>query len=320
MPEIKLYKKEEIIEKLSSDGVSKTDAEITADVMTVADKCGVLTHGSKMLPTYIKKLSENGFNLNPDFKVIRETNSFAVLDGDNSIGFVSAVYSMEYAKRKAKENGMFTVFSRNNNTFGPAFYYPLLAAKSGMIGIISSNSPAQMAPIGGREKMLGTNPFAAAIPIADKDPIIIDMASSIVAKSRFAYYKEQGKKLPDGWALDENGEPTNDPDSAIKGFIMPMAGHKGYAIAMLIDILSGVMSGAAYLDTVGRFYTDSKNGMNVGFMCTVIDPYAVLGEEYDERIKDFEEKLRNTKTIKDNIITLPGDRKHRAFKQNEEKL
>ena len=83
-----------------------------------------------MLPTYIKRLSENGFNLKPDFKVIRETNSFAVLDGDNSIGFVSAVHSMEYAKRKAKENGMFTVFSRNNNTFGPAFYYPLLAAKT----------------------------------------------------------------------------------------------------------------------------------------------------------------------------------------------
>ena len=320
MPEIKLYKKEEIIKSLIDCGVEKKDAETAAEVMVTADKCGVLTHGSKMLPTYIKKLSSGGFNLKPEFKIIRETNSFAVMDGENALGFVSAVRGMEYAIKRAKENGMFTLFSKNNNTFGPAFYYPLLAAKSGMIGIISSNSPAQMAPIGGIEKMLGTNPFAAAIPIKGKEPIIIDMATSIVAKSKFAEYRDLGKKLPDGWALDENGEPTNDPDSAIKGFVLPMAGHKGYAIAMLIDILSGVLSGAAYLNKVGRFYTESENGMNVGFMCTVIDPYAVLGEDYDLRINDFEQTLRNTKTLNDSTITLPGDRKHKAFRQNEENI
>jgi LDH2 family malate/lactate/ureidoglycolate dehydrogenase len=224
---------------------------------------------------------------------------------------------MNYAIEKAKEVGVFQIFSKNNNTVGPAFYYPLQASEQGLIGILLSNSPAQMAPIGGKEKMLGTNPFSAVIPVPGEAPIIIDMATSVVAKSKFKQYKEAGETLPDGWALDKSGNPTNDPDEGIQGLIQPMAGYKGYAISMLIDILSGVISGAAYLNKVGRFYTEDGSGMNVGFCCIAIDPMVVMGDEYKSTINDFVKVLRNSKKAGKNEISLPGDRRIKAKRLNE---
>ena len=298
--------KQEVICKLFNNGVSKEHAEIIADCFVTADIYGVTTHGVAILPTHIKRIQQGNYNLFPKMRVVRETSAFAVVDGDNAIGPVSATFCMRYAIDKCKQSGIYTVFSRNNNTFGPAFYYPLIAAKEGFIGIALSNSPAQMAPFGGKEKMIGTNPFSIVIPNGN-EPIILDMATSVVAKSKFKEYKEAGKQLPDGWALNANGEPTIDPDEAINGLIMPMAGFKGYGIAMMIDILSGVLSGAAYLNKVGRFYTESKNGMNIGFQFTVIDPKQVLGEEYDNIIAEYVSLLRNSKRIEGKTIILPGD-------------
>lgn len=303
-------KKQEIIKTLMEYGVSQTQCEIIADVMVTADSFGVKSHGSKMLDAHIKKLKNGGYNLYPNFKIIRENAAFSVIDGDNSFGFVCADYCMKYAVEKAKTSGMFCVFSKNNNTFGPAFYYPYLVSKEKMIGIVFSNSPAQMAPIGGKEKMLGTNPFAAVIPVPGKEPIIIDMATSIVAKSRFKQYKEAGLKLPNGWALDRDGNPTNDPDEGIRGLVQPMAGFKGYSIALLIDVLSGVLSGASFLNKVNRFYSEDSKGMDVGFCCIAIDPYEVLGEEYDSRITEFVELLRNSDNIEGMDICIPGDDRH----------
>lgn len=295
-----------IIKELTENGVPREQAEIVADCFSTADSYGVTTHGGAILPSHIQRIQRGGYNLSPMLKVLRETAAFAVIDGDNAIGPVAATFCMRYAIEKCKNSGMFTVFSRNNNTFGPAFYYPLLAAREGLIGIACSNSPAQMAAIGGKEKMLGTNPFSIVIPTND-EPIILDMATSVVAKSKFKEYKSAGRALPEGWALDADGKPTTDPDEALRGLILPMAGFKGYGISMMIDILSGVLSGAAYLDKVGRFYSESGACMNVGFYFVVIDPKQILGEEYDEVIHDFVSRLRNSKPIEGCSILLPGD-------------
>lgn len=299
--------KGEICDELINAGVCHEHANIIGDCFATADLYGVFTHGGAVLPNHLKRVKNGSYNLSPKFIVERETTAFAVIDGDNAIGPVSADYCMKYAVEKSKESGVFFVFSRNNNTFGPAFYYPLKAAEKGYIGIICSNSPAQMAPFGGKERLLGTNPFAAVIPVPGSDPIIIDMATSVVAKSKFKEYKEKGKKLPDGWALDESGKPTNDPDEGIRGFVLPMAGYKGYGIAMLIDILSGVISGAAYLNHVGRFYSEDKMGMNVGFCCIAINPSLVMGEEYTAIINEYVNCIRNSEKIDGQMISIPGD-------------
>lgn len=300
-------KRQAIINQLFEIGLSEEQAHIIVDCLFTADAWGVTSHGVRILPSHIEKIKRGDYNLSPNIHVIKETAAFAVVDGDNCIGPVSADFCMNLAIERAKEVGVFQVFGRNNNTPGPAFYYPLKAAKKGLIGIFFCNSPAQMAPFGGKEKMLGTNPFSAVIPVPDCDPIVIDMATSVVAKSKFKEYKEKGELLPDGWALDENGLPTNNPDAGMKGFVLPMAGFKGYGLAMLIDIISGLLSGSAFLNKVGRFYSENNKPMNVGFTCIAINPDMVLGSEYGNVIKQFVDTLRNSARAGESPITLPGD-------------
>ncbi len=295
------------VDMLVAEGMPPADAQTVVDCFETADRYGVTTHGMAIFQSHIKRIRQGGYNLRPTFRLIRETSAMAVIDGDNAMGPVVAAHCMQYAVDKSREVGVFTVLSPHNNTFGPAFYYPLKAAEQGVIGLICSNSPAQMAPMGGIDKMLGTNPFAAVIPVPGADPIIIDMATSVVAKSKFKEYKEAGMPLPDGWALDQNGRPTNDPDEAMQGLILPMAGFKGYAISMLIDILSGVLSGAAFLHHVGRFYSPDNRGMDVGFYMVAIDPQVVLGEEYERVMAQFVAELRAGRPAEGRTIALPGD-------------
>lgn len=299
--------KEDIMCQLISAGLPEWQAKIAAECWTVADIYGVKTHGKAMLPAHIKKIEKNEYNLFPNIQVIRETAAFAIIDGDNALGPVSAKKCMDYAIKKCSESGVFTVFSRNNNTFGPAFYYPLLAAEKNMIGIVTANSPAQIAPAGGLQRMFGTNPISAVIPVTESEPIIIDFAISVAAKSKLKEYIGSGMKIPEGWALDCNGNPTTDPVEAINGFMLPMSGFKGYGLALLTDILSGLLSGAEYLDNVGKFYSENGACMNVGYCITVIDPRQVYGDEYDTEIKKYIKKLRNSKTVDGQKIVLPGD-------------
>ena len=313
-----LKQKEQVKTKLVNKGVKENHAEIVAECFVTADMYGVTSHGTAILPSHIQRIERGGYNLEPDIKVIRETSAFAVIDGDNSMGPVCASYCMDYAVVKSRESGVFTVFSRNNNTFGPAFYYPLTAAQKGCIGIAFSNSPAQMAPFGGKEKMLGTNPFSIVIPCGDKDPIVVDMATSVVAKSKFKEYKAQNKPLPEGWALDINGKPTTDPDEGMAGLVLPMAGFKGYGIAMMIDILSGVISGASYLNRVGRFYSENNACMDVGFTFIAIDPKIVLGDDYENIMEEYVDALRNSEATEGAIIALPGDDRIKRFRENVE--
>ena len=294
---------------LTNLGVNSSHAEIVADCLVTADEYGVTSHGTAILPAHIQRIQRGGYNLAPDIRVLRETAAFAVIDGDNAMGPVSAKFCLDYAMEKCKESGVFTVFARNNNTLGPAFYYSLRAAERGCIALLCTNSPAQMAPMGGKDKLLGTNPFSVVFPVAGGDPIIIDMATSVVAKSKFKEYKAAGKPLPEGWALDADGNPTTDPDEGLRGLVLPMAGFKGYAISMLIDILSGVLSGASYLDGVGRFYSEDRDGgsMNVGFCMTVIDPYVVLGEDYDREMAAYVQKIRSSQAADGKTVALPGE-------------
>ena len=306
---IDLYQQEyaKVVKELCENGVQEDHAKIIADCFATADVYGVTTHGISVLPAHIERIKRGGYNLSPNFSVVKETCAFAVIDGDNAFGPVSAKYCLDYGMEKCKNSGVFTVFGRNNNTFGPAFYYSLKAVERGYIAFITSNTPSQMALFGGNEKMLGTNPFSAVIPVPNGEPIIIDFATSVVAKSKFKEYQSKGLKLPDGWALDENGKPTNDPEQAMKGFVLPMAGFKGYGISMLIDLIAGLLSGSACLNNVGRFYSNDNSSMNVGFYITIIDPKQVFNGDYDIAIKEYVDALRNSKSADGQTIVLPGD-------------
>ena len=304
------------IARLCAVGVDVDSAFVLADCLATADLYGVSSHGTRTLDAHLDKIKRGDYNLKPNFEVMRETPAFALINADNAIGAVSADYCMRYAMNGAKRSGIFTVLARGANTLGAAFYYPLKAAEEGFIAMISTNSPAQMSPIGGRERLLGTNPFSVVIPVPDSDPIIIDMSSSVVAKSKFAECKEKGEPLPEGWALDSEGRPTRDPDEGISGLVLPMAGFKGVGMSMLVDVLSGVLSGSAYLNRVGRFYSEDGKPMNVGYYITVIDPCAVLGDGYKDAVRDFVSILRSSAPIDGSSVILPGDDRLSAKRKN----
>ncbi|WP_375091291.1 Ldh family oxidoreductase (plasmid) [Peribacillus sp. RS7] len=300
----------------NSYGISERDSEVITNSFIEADLCGVNTHGVTVVPAHIEKLKVGGYNINPNIRKVREGISFAVVDGDGSFGALSAEYSMKLAKEEAKQKGTFSVFSYNNNTFGPAFYYSAMAAEEGLIGIVMCNTPPAMAPWNGNEKLLGTNPFSISIPVKKGFPITLDMATSQVAKSKINIALRDGKEIPIGWATDINGDPTTDPQKAVEGMVLPLGGYKGYGISMMVDILSGVLSGASFLNDVGSFYRNMENCMNVGFMFVVIDPKLIIGEVFYDLIKDYYNIIKSSSSvIKGDEILIPGDRKSNFKKQ-----
>lgn len=302
-----------------SCSLSEESAKDVAQCMVMADLYGIQTHGTVVLPTHIKKIKNGGYNLQPNYTILNESPSFAVIDADNSIGFASASHCMRYAIEKSCTTGLFTVFSRNANAYGAASCYAIMAAEQNKIGFTCCNSPAAMAPIGGKERKFGTNPLSMVIPTGDKKPIIIDMATSKVAKSRFLQAKREGKPLGEGWALDADGNPTTDPDKGIQGLVCPMEGFKGYGLTLMIDLIAGFLSGAAWQDHVRKFYNENGDPMNVGHFFVALDPIRILGDSYWDLIHSYVDSIRSsTSATEGGRVLLPGDDKHQAYANNIE--
>ena len=292
------------------------DARVFVDSMLSADICGVSTHGIRMLPSYVQKIDNGDFAfVTPE--TVKQLPSFSILDARDTIGAVSASYAARLAVRMAKTSGIHAVFSRNANTFGPGFYYAEEIANKGMVGFVSCNAPAAMPTFNGLEAMLGTNPLAFAMPTESYGNIVIDMATSVVAKSRFGVAKARGEKLEPGWALDKNGNPTVDPDEGIQGFVLPMAGFKGYGLAMMIDIVSGFLSGAGFLNGVGKFYSQDGACMNVGHLIVAINPELIYDGDFLQDADKYIEKLRLSKTIPGKRIVIPGEDRKQRMEDNE---
>lgn len=288
-------------------GVKHDDAEIIVKCLVGAELAGVYTHGVRMAADHVRKF-ETTYNKTGELTIEKATASFTVCDANNMNGMLSAWKAMEIAIGKASETGLHAVFCHNANTLSAAYLYANQAVEKGMIGIVFCNSPAQMAPFGGKEKMLGTNPLAIGIPSKNEHPFILDMATSAVAKSKInqAFFNGE-EKIPFGWATDNEGIPTDDPKEAVKGMILPMAGPKGYGLAMAIDIISGLLSHAAYLDQVGRFYSKDNAGMNVGHVFMVLDPVMIYGEDFFYDMDLYLKRVRESKSATDKPVLIPGD-------------
>lgn len=300
-------------ERFIEIGTPEEVANSTVESLLLAESCGVQSHGIRMMTAHAKKIINKEYDVLSNLTKEIETTSFARFNCNNQIGMASAKQCMQYAIDKAKECGIFTVLANHCNTYSAAFVYSWQAAKNGCIGITFCNSPAQMAPIGGCEKLIGTNPLSYSIPASKYSPIIFDMATSIVAKSKINQALEKGENIPEGWALDIDGNPTTDPSMAVKGLVLPIAGPKGYGLAMMIDLLSGLLSNAAYLNTVGRFYHNSNNFsnpcMNVGQVFIAIDPSIVYGANFFNEVDNYIELLKNSRKTNNNIIRIPGESK-----------
>ena len=242
--------------------VRKDDAQLAADVLTTSDLRGIDSHGIARLPMYFEHFSVGRLNPGPRLQVLRETPSTATIDGDNGLGLLVAPKANEIAMEKAADVGSGWVSVCNSNHFGIASYGPLQAIQRDMIGWAMTNASSQVVPLWSSQRMLGTNPLAIAFPSANEPPIVIDMATSVVAYGKIEIAQRKNKPIPDGWALDANGNTTNDPWDAtgLDYALLPLGGdhehggHKGYCLGSMVDILCGVLSGAAWGPFAPNFF------------------------------------------------------------------
>jgi len=234
-------------------GVTSGDAEIAAKVLVAADLRGVDTHGViRFSPQawYVKWLTEGSMTARPNIRVISESSSTALIDGDRGMGMVIGHRAMELAIRKAKESGIGMVAVRNSRHYGMSAYYAMLALPHDMVGIAMTNASRQVVPTFGREARFGTNPMCYAVPADQELPFVLDMATTTAAAGKLELAARQGKSIPAGWALNEQAEATLDPRMAQKARrLLPLGGsreggsHKGYGLAILVEILCGVLTG-----------------------------------------------------------------------------
>ena len=250
-------------------GVSKEDADIAGNVLVQADLRGVDTHGViRFSPHawYVKWLREGSMTARPNIRVVSETASSALLDGDRGMGMVIGHRAMELAIRKAKESGIGIVAVRNSRHYGMSAYYSMMALAHDMIGIAMTNASRQVVPTFGREARFGTNPMCFAVPTDKELPFVLDMATTTAAAGKLELAARQGKPIPQGWALNEQAQGTDDPRVAQKARkLLPLGGsrdggsHKGYGLAILVEILCGVLTGTltalnADQDPRGHFF------------------------------------------------------------------
>jgi LDH2 family malate/lactate/ureidoglycolate dehydrogenase len=228
-------------------GVPDVDAETVAEVLVEADLRGVESHGTTRVAGYVSMIKGGLLNPKPTVEVFRDTPSTAMLEGDRAFGIVVAARAMRLAIDKAARAGVACVTARNVTHTGMVGFYPMLAARAGMIGVAMNNGPAILPPFGGRTPTVATNPFSVAVPAGAERPIVLDMATSIVAGGKLRLAAKKGLPIPEGWALDRNGVPTTDPGEAIShGFIQWAGGYKGFGLATVVEVLSGVLSGGLF--------------------------------------------------------------------------
>jgi L-2-hydroxycarboxylate dehydrogenase (NAD+) len=298
-----------MLEKLE---VSKENASIVADVITDADLKGFRSHGLGRFYNYLKGIEIGTINPKGDLVIEKETESMALVNGNNNFGQVVAYKSMKIAIEKAKKTGIAVVGTRNSNHFGETGYYSDLARNNDVIGIVMTNTEPAIAPLGGKEAILGTNPIAIGIP--SDEYLSLDMSTSVSARGRLLEYSRRGEKLPEGVALDSEGKPTTDPDEGLKGSILPFGGHKGYNLAFMIEILAGPLVGAGYGKQVqGTATCDVK--CTKGDLFIAIDPDKFLGlDNFKKEVNSFISEIRDSEP---NAI-IPGDIETKNIKKNKQ--
>jgi len=298
-------------------GVPADEAEIIADSLTEADLTGVESHGVSRVPVYLKRIETGVVNAAAKLEVVADLPGALVLDGCNSMGIVTGVRAMDLAVKKAETAGAGFVTVKNSNHFGIAAYFTRRALAKDMIGYAASNAPSTMAPWGGIKPYMGTNPFSVAIPAGSELPIVMDMATSVVAQGKIILAAKEGKPIPFGWAITKDGDPTDDPKAALEGTVLPFGGPKGYSISLLLDVLSGVLSGAAFGPYLANMWNDFKNPQNVGHCFGVMDvkkflPLDEFKRKMDTMIRDIKSSPR-AKGVEE--IFLPGEIEHRKREQ-----
>ncbi|MGX7680824.1 Ldh family oxidoreductase [Jatrophihabitans sp. DSM 45814] len=297
-------------ELLVAHGLPNEDAAMVADALVSADLRGVSTHGIVRLPGYIERLRRGMVEARPDITVRNVTPVCAHVDGGNGLGFVVGNRAVDVAVELATSGGAGVAAVMRSNHFGMAGSYALRAVRAGMIGIVMTNASRAMPPFGGREPLLGTGPMAIGAPGGlHSNHFVFDMSPAVVARGKIRLSAQHGEPIPLGYALDSEGRPTTDPVEALKGVLLPMGGPKGSGLALAIEILCGVLTGAAFGGEVRDQYKDFDRPQNVGHLMIALKPDLFMPlTEYQERMDFLAERVhQNSPQEGVERVVMPGE-------------
>ena len=293
-----------VVDLFGKYGVREKDALAVADNLIDADMRGVTTHGLTRIPLYTEKFINNLCDPAASPEVIRDFGGTAVIDAKHCLGQVSATMGMELAIEKAKKYGVSFVGVRNGAHYGTAGYYALMAEREGMIGFSSTNSGVFVAPFGGVEKRLGTNPIAVALPSNSHYPVLLDMATSKVARGKLLVNMKKGIDVPDDWALDIDGNRTTDSTKAFHGILLPL-GYKGYGMAVIVDMLSGVLMGSGFGKVVDTPTDHPYVGSN--FMAINTEAFCEL-DEFKKNVDALIDEIKDVRLEEGTEkVLMPGE-------------
>jgi LDH2 family malate/lactate/ureidoglycolate dehydrogenase len=302
-----------------ASGLPAEDARLFAQALVDADLRGVSTHGLSRLSIYLRRIQLGLIDPKAELRIERRRAATLVLDAGNGVGHVQATKALDLLIPIAEQGGVACATIRNSQHFGALSYYCNRAAARGCILLATTNSEPAMSPTGGYDAFFGTNPIAVSFPTGKGFNLKIDLSTSAIARGNIIAAAKKNTPIPLGWALDPNGEPTTDAQQALLGTVLTMAGHKGYALSLMVEMLSSVLSGAAIGPEIGSMYKDLDRKQNVGhFFCLLqIDAFMDLAE-FISRTDSTVDALKAGKKMPGvSEILVPGERSARVAAENE---
>ncbi|MCL2807075.1 MAG: Ldh family oxidoreductase [Coriobacteriia bacterium] len=304
-------------EILLACGLPTEDADIVADTIVSAHRKEKHTHGLGRLSIYHRKTSSGLMSPTTTIKKVSDRGVVAVYDAENGFGQVAAYKGMQTCLEKAAALGIGVVAIRNSNSFGTADYFGEMAAKEGMVGIVMGNASPALATPGGNRALVGTNPLCFAFPgTGAHPPIVLDMACSVVARGKIRMALKNGEKIPSSWAVDADGIPTDDPEKALEGMINAIGGYKGFGLALVVDILAGLMSGSAFAGDVKALNAPEGFSRYGHFLAAINTSFFLDDTEYQKRMDYLVDQTKGCG--EPGAVLLPGERSFLNSRRNTE--
>lgn len=292
-------------------GYSATAARTVAESLVAADLRGVASHGVLLVPMYAERIRRGSVSLAEKAKVVTDFGAVATLDADHGLGQLSGDQAMRLAIEKAHAHGIGAVAVRHAFHFGAAFRYAVAAADAGLVGVAAANTRPLMPAPGGARAVVGNNPLAIAVPLPGRPPMVLDMALSEAALGKIRLAAQESRAIPATWATDAAGEPTTDPGAALAGLLLPTGGPKGYGLALMIDVLTGALSGGAFGSGVRGLYADTSLPNDCAHFFLALDP-AAFGAEFAGNALRLAEEVESSPTRPGvDRVHLPGQLEHR---------
>jgi LDH2 family malate/lactate/ureidoglycolate dehydrogenase len=297
--------------------LSAADAHLVSDTLVEADLCGVHSHGMAILPRWARGFSQGQLNKRVECPVLMDAGALCLIDGQNGLGVFAANKAMELATQRAAKYGIAIVGVRNSSHFGMAAYYTKKALAFNQIGFCTTNGPAVMAPWGAREALLCNNPFSYAIPTKNEFPVVLDMACSASARGKIRLKARDNQPIPEGWAINAEGEPTTDASEALEGALLPFGEYKGYGMAVINEILSAALTGAQFSfsipygtnDAASEVHHQVQPAWGCGHLVGAIDIGKLVPiDEFKAQVDILCEKLKSApKAPNFERVYIPGE-------------